>query len=234
MSGTASSTDPTPPARQLRPVRGYVVTGGVLLTLAAVLTIIVWRAPGEPWVQDIDDEWRARVLSVRGAIGTSTATFLSVAGGWPWAYLAVALAAVTLAVLRRFGAALFVVGTVLLTSVVVIPTMKLAVERTRPPAHLVDVAGYSFPSGHAAFAAAIAGSLAIVATRRRAWWLCLAVVGTIVMMISRTYLSVHWLSDTVAGAAIGFAIVLLGAASAVTLSNWARRRAAPELPPSSA
>ena len=48
---------------------------------------------------------------------------------------------------------------------------------------------------------------------RRPWWIA-AGLGIAVMAWSRTYLQVHWLSDVVAGAAlgIGVALVVFGAA----------------------
>jgi undecaprenyl-diphosphatase len=68
----------------------------------------------------------------------------------------------------------------------------------------------SFPSGHVANAATMAMCVFIIFPRL---WVALAGSGyTIVMLLSRTYLGAHWLTDTVGG-------LLLGAGVAIVL--WA-------------
>jgi len=69
-----------------------------------------------------------------------------------------------------------------------------------------------FPSGHAVAASATAIGLVIVlvpAAGRRAHWTVIASIFAIVMAMSRTYLSVHWASDVIAGGCLGtgFAVV---------------------------
>jgi undecaprenyl-diphosphatase len=85
-----------------------------------------------------------------------------------------------------------------------------AVERPRPPLalHQVAVTGFAFPSGHATQAAAFYGMLVVVLTWRSrfpvrvaAWTAALTIVG--VVGVSRVYLGVHWLSDVLAGYALG-------------------------------
>jgi undecaprenyl-diphosphatase len=85
---------------------------------------------------------------------------------------------------------------------------KNAVERPRPADELIDVSGYSFPSGHAAYAMAWP-ALAILAVRivpalRGRWWLVVAaLVAAFLVGASRLYLRVHWLSDVLAGQGAG-------------------------------
>ena len=43
----------------------------------------------------------------------------------------------------------------------------------------------------------------------RRWWFAAAAIATALMVWSRTYLQVHWLSDAVTGAAVGVAVTLL-------------------------
>jgi undecaprenyl-diphosphatase len=84
-------------------------------------------------------------------------------------------------------------------------------ERPRPP--LVDPAvhplvavphSYSMPSGHAATAFAAAVAVGLVHPRLRWPLLVLAAL----VAISRVWLGVHYLSDVLAGAALGSAVAL--------------------------
>jgi undecaprenyl-diphosphatase len=95
--------------------------------------------------------------------------------------------------------------------------LKEGFERPRPPDPAVAVTGFSFPSGHASVGAAIAIGLVIVlvpAGPRRRLLEVLAGAFAFVMAASRVYLDAHWMSDVVAGTAIG-AAVMIGTAATV-------------------
>jgi undecaprenyl-diphosphatase len=87
--------------------------------------------------------------------------------------------------------------------------VKASVRRPRPPVsvHLVTVSSFSFPSGHAAAAAAVWGAIAVVASRgrspraRAAIWATASVI-VVLVAASRVYLGVHWWTDVVAGVAL--------------------------------
>ena len=89
--------------------------------------------------------------------------------------------------------------------------IKQLVDRVRP--HLNPIAatlGPSFPSGHASTAAALWAAAALVAGRwwgRRAWpgLAALAVAIAVGVAASRVFLDVHWLTDVIAGLALGWA-----------------------------
>jgi undecaprenyl-diphosphatase len=100
----------------------------------------------------------------------------------------------------------------------IVNLLKVIVDRDRPEVmRLVDVHGPSFPSGHAAAAAACWAAVAFVLARRRprlaqALLAAAAVVIAVAVAASRALLGVHWLTDIVAGVAIGwgwFALVVL-------------------------
>lgn len=87
---------------------------------------------------------------------------------------------------------------------------KALFQRPRPDFEwLVDVAGYSFPSGHATVAAALYGTLgylgwqAFKGNMARSAWAIGMVFLTIVVGASRVYLGVHYPSDVIAGFALG-------------------------------
>ena len=93
--------------------------------------------------------------------------------------------------------------------------LKAWFHRGRPPAGLVQIVGYSFPSGHATAGAATAVALVLAffppGPRRRKWeWL--AAGFAFVMAMSRVYLHAHWFSDVVAGVLLGSGIALGSAA----------------------
>jgi undecaprenyl-diphosphatase len=97
--------------------------------------------------------------------------------------------------------------------------VKPIVDRPRPPATLWigGFTGAAFPSGHAAQAAAFYWVAAILVAsgapiRRSAvtWGVAAAVV--LIVGFSRLYLGAHWLSDILAGYAIGVTWVALVAA----------------------
>ncbi|WP_293874602.1 MULTISPECIES: phosphatase PAP2 family protein [unclassified Sphingomonas] len=89
--------------------------------------------------------------------------------------------------------------------------IKGQVLRARPDLvpHLVDVSGYSFPSGHATSSAivyltlaALAGQVTPERTARR-YLLVAAVLLVGAIGCSRVYLGVHWPSDVLAGWSFG-------------------------------
>ena len=89
--------------------------------------------------------------------------------------------------------------------------LKLIVDRDRPDlAQLVDWSGSSFPSGHSAAAAATYMAAAYVLTlRRRRRTRAVAFAGAAfiaaAVAATRAVLGVHWLTDVIAGVAVGFA-----------------------------
>jgi undecaprenyl-diphosphatase len=98
--------------------------------------------------------------------------------------------------------------------------LKQWLVRDRPPSsvHLVDVTGYSYPSGHSLSASAVYLTLAFVAlslapnalTKITILSLTLALI--VLVACSRIYLGVHYPSDVLSG-------VLLGAAWACALEG---------------
>ncbi len=91
-------------------------------------------------------------------------------------------------------------------------------DRARPDAEIVNVAvqtaGTSFPSGHTMGATAFYGALAALVwihldpRRYRLPLVLLLVAMPIGVGISRIYLGAHWLSDVVAGSALGLLVLV--------------------------
>ncbi len=132
-----------------------------------------------------------------------------------WAGNVVVLAAVTavcLALLlrrRRVNEALFLAATALGIEVLN-AGLKLLFHRPQPKLSFVHLDTYSFPSGHAAGSAAIYAALAFLlarsASRGRRVVAALTTAALIALIgFSRLYLGAHYLSDVLAGTALGLA-----------------------------
>jgi undecaprenyl-diphosphatase len=95
--------------------------------------------------------------------------------------------------------------------------LKLGIDRPRPDLvpHLADVQTLSFPSGHAMMSAVtyltLGSMLAGIAPGHvtKIYVLCVAVLITLLVGVSRIYLGVHWPSDVLAGWCAGFAWAML-------------------------
>jgi undecaprenyl-diphosphatase len=120
--------------------------------------------------------------------------------------LTLALLVVGMVAGRRTAATVAPAVSMVLT-VVVVGLAKSIFGRGRPPAagRLVEVTSASMPSGHAAYAAAIAGVVWVLLSghTRRAALRMLAVAVAACAALARLVLGVHWPSDVVAGAAVG-------------------------------
>ena len=121
------------------------------------------------------------------------------------------------------------VGATVLLAEGVQSTLKVWVERERPPldnpepAPLVALpASYSFPSGHAVVAFACATVISFAVPRLR--WPLYALAALVAF--SRVYVGVHFPGDVAAGAVIGVVLGLVIEASRRLLRDYVRRREA--------
>ncbi|MGZ4533363.1 MAG: phosphatase PAP2 family protein [Mycobacteriaceae bacterium] len=182
---------------------------GAAVALTLVFCVLGWAlgahfAPGELALI-------ARLVQIRNGALTVLAKSLTTVGSLlvlgPLAVLTALWCTV-----RRRGTAVFVVVGAAAGVVAIGNVVKLVVHRPRPMTlQLVEVSTASFPSLHAAQAAAILPAVAIVLTapgRTRA--LAVAVAGVLVVGsgLSRVYLGVHYPSDVAAGWVLG--LVWLG------------------------
>ncbi len=106
-------------------------------------------------------------------------------------------------------------ATVVASELLITNLIKVAVGRERPDvARLVSASGFSFPSGHTASSAATYAAIALVVGRRRSRRTRAILAGiaggiTVAVAASRVLLGAHWLTDVIAGAALGWAIFSL-------------------------
>ena len=87
--------------------------------------------------------------------------------------------------------------------------IKLIIKRQRPAQRLLEVGGYSFPSGHAMNAAAlyIAVMLALLKIYKKPWQkaviICILSIIPFMIGLSRIYFNVHYTTDVITGWCLG-------------------------------
>jgi undecaprenyl-diphosphatase len=145
---------------------------------------------------------------------TGSTTFLrkvSLLGGTV-GMLVVAVAVSVVEYIRRRALAVFGFMTLVVAGQVIVTNVtKVVVDRSRPNIHrLTGFSGASFPSGHAATAAATFAAAAFLLGRGRsqqvkAFLAALAAGIAVGVATTRVLLGVHWLTDVIAGLMMGWA-----------------------------
>lgn len=193
--------------------------GGLMLTASVGVILALGVFAG--WVFDSLDENRGfaqfdeSVAEWGGANATDTSTFLlnlltDVGGTGVITIVTIIAAAYGWWRYRNFHVALFMVS-VSLSQTIVNNGLKWVINRERPAvSQLASWAGSSFPSGHTAAAAATYAGVALVlglsaSPRIRAALAAAAIALAMAVGATRALLGVHWLTDVLAGLAVGWA-----------------------------
>jgi undecaprenyl-diphosphatase len=208
----------TPPAKHLtiaaRPLGWTVAVCVVAFAVALGLVAAHWP-PLLIGDQAADNAAHVDVLAQSWLLAAARA--VTTAGSSLVVNVVAAVAAIVLLIMRLWrGAVLVVVAR--LGELASTTAVKDLLARPRPTLlNPVDHgAGYSFPSGHAAGAAAVYGALLVLVLPRAARWaraLLLAAGALLICAVaaSRVLLGVHYPSDVAAGAALGLAWVGIAA-----------------------
>lgn len=100
----------------------------------------------------------------------------------------------------------------MMSSSILIPVLKHSFDRERPSfLRLIDISGFSFPSGHSLGSTIFFGSLMVIIQHTNLnhkavmYGLCAAFI--LMICSSRVYLGVHFPTDVLAGMMIGTAVV---------------------------
>lgn len=197
---------------------GAVATLLVVAVLAGITGDVVGQqelSRGDPsvasWLAAHRTGWLTRAMQAVTWLGS----------GWVTVPVLV-VAALLLPVWRDRRRTLALVLAVSLGSALLVTVGKLLTVRPRPVIGevLTTATGYAFPSGHSAQAAAAYGVLALLVSLRvgRAAkplvWLAATALALLVGF-SRLYLGVHWLTDVLAGYALGACWLAVVVAAAV-------------------
>lgn len=137
---------------------------------------------------------------------------------------AVAVTATVLAVRKRWAEAVVLV----LSWIAIgfgIDLMKDWVARPRPPGGMVEVAGFAYPSGHAAHSVFYVWLSVTIAVRlrpdmaRKAALVSGGIILAVLIGLSRVYLDVHYLSDVFGGWSLGALCFAFFAVSALLIGQ---------------
>lgn len=178
---------------------------GALVFVILLAAVIFYRESDKPFGFEV--EWMGELVKARAPVWTIPALVFNWVGGGISSIVFVPLTIIgALLIWRRPWASLYY-AIAAVTSVTLVTIIKNIVGRPRPTEILVQPDFGSFPSGHSANAALIATALGIVFWRTWIW--ITGTVYTLLMMLSRTYLGAHWISDTVGGMLVGAAVAVI-------------------------
>lgn len=192
-------------SRSSRTIGKLLLGASILLLLLAASSYALWDRAVAEWAFRLPRSW------------ANTARRLSALGeGVYWMVLVIAIG-LTGVVRKRPAVAAWAGKTVLAIAAAGIAAnlLKVVAGRARPRALDTGVWGFhflefgyrfnSFPSGHAAIAAAVAASICL--TRPAAW--PLAAVLWMALAGGRVLTGSHFVSDVLAGGAVGIALMVL-------------------------
>jgi undecaprenyl-diphosphatase len=201
-----------------------ITTGGVVVAALAIAArhlepLHDLDSAAAFWAHRHDGPGTRRVLQDISGLATTQGV----------AAIAVVVGVVELIRVRSWAIPAFLVVVTLGDSLIT-NAIKGVVDRARPAIDPAAAAlGPSFPSGHSSTAAAFFAALALLAGRRRTLPARAALGGVAVAIAvavacSRVMLDVHWVSDVVAGLALGWAWF---AACAIAFGWWLLELGAP-------
>jgi membrane-associated phospholipid phosphatase len=184
--------------------RWPLVSALVAVVLVASIAVLLTVRGNVPF--EADAEWMEKILEHRNPAWEVPSLLMDFLGGGWFAFVLPGIVAILLCVRRRYWSALFL-GLASIASALLVQVLKGAIGRPRPEEMLVTADFGSFPSGHSANAATLVVCLGIILWR---WWFwAIGTVYVALMMLSRTYLGAHWISDTVGGLLVGAAVALI-------------------------
>ncbi len=203
-----------------RTAGGFLLTVSfvVLFVVAIIVGVLLDLIDNNNWLADADRsiaEWGSRNGSSDAVDALRWITHL---GSTVFVFASLTAVAAFDYFRRRSAEVFSFVATIGFGEFVLNNVLKIVVGRERPAVlRLVVAHGYSFPSGHTVAAAASTAAIALLLGRDRSRRVRAILAGAAALVAvsvaaSRALLGVHWLTDVIAGLAIGwgwFAVVAI-------------------------
>jgi membrane-associated phospholipid phosphatase len=189
-------------------VSAVLLVGGAWLFLGVVEDVVT-----RDTLVDVDRAVYDWLQSVRTPIGDDVMVTITELGGVVVTATVVGVIAAWFATTRRFRTLAYWLAAAIVAEGLVF-ALKYALGRVRPPNVEDTIAGFSFPSGHAAESLVVYGFLAfLLGHGKPAWQQTTFAMGAagiaLLVALSRLYLGAHWFSDVVASFGLATAWIAL-------------------------
>jgi undecaprenyl-diphosphatase len=216
---TAGRTGKHPP----RVTRRGLVLAAVLLVIAFVGLTVLWTGFGllvtgplaGSWVGTVDQDVAGLLVAHRAPVLDDWSRLGTMPADTPVKVIVTAIIAAAMLVGWRSWREPMLVCFALILEAAVFITVTGIVGRPRPGVAQLDEVSVdtSFPSGHAAAAAAYCAIAVVIFERTRNRWVrviavLVAVALPVIVGISRMYRGVHYLTDVIAGIGLGVVCVV--------------------------
>lgn len=202
-----------------------IYTRGVIALLLFLL-LAVWVLVSPASLTAIDSGLQASLRGDLPSLATAFFSKITLLFNTSIVVVWVFILAIILFFKKKKRSALFLIGNLVLSGVLIV-ILKHIVQRPRPAIqHLVEETGFSFPSGHSLSATLVCGALILLvglsfkqaSTKRLVQWLLALLV--LIILVSRVYVGVHYPSDVTAGCLLGIALLHF---EAPKLTAWLRK-----------
>lgn len=176
----------------------------LIKTMEDAWAVRSFMAQFDIWVNQFMAHLTSQVMPIAGTI----AGFMSLIGGTKAVVLIGVLFSIAFILRKMWRSATIMILSIGLAGIM-IEFLKTFFMRARPENALQVLGDYSFPSGHAALAAAFFVVIVYLFTPKIHSWIkrelliVICVLFMIAIGISRIVLNVHWVSDVVAGWSLG-------------------------------
>lgn len=165
------------------------------------------------WI--LDDSIRSFIISFNNQFFTILAIVISKIGGRGGiAVITILTSLISIVKFKNKKIALIMIINILGVGVIN-HLLKDIIQRPRPEYRIMDVVGYSFPSGHSMGAMALWGLFIVIAYKyiknQKLKWCLISLMILIILAIgaSRVYLGVHYASDVIAGFSLSLAYLII-------------------------
>ncbi|MBC7590493.1 MAG: phosphatase PAP2 family protein [Salinibacterium sp.] len=198
-------TESMPPVRQHRSSTIALVAGVLAIVIAIGGGGIILALGNGPLA--IDTAWFDFSNRTLTPPILAVSLFLNDAGAQVIVGVLVPVFAAILFAIRGRGWSAVAVLLCGIASAPLVAVIKSMLERPRPDDQLIRVSLSAYPSGHVANLVAVVVVLALILGLR--WFGAVAVVISVMMALSRTYLNVHWITDDIGGLLLGAGLALV-------------------------